>query len=384
MLRLDFLNREYSLEEVIDAYTDGSLDNFKGDKNFLDFLISYSLGNNLVGDDADNYKEYADFEGLACIMRLDEYKYFGKKIYKIYEICGKDKIKFTQVCDLIGEYGVRHTLEKNTIDTNLSLKVPVDFVDDSIVLSSGKKPEYNPSSFFHYNLSLNERKEFDYELERSLRRRINESIKANGDNIPLLEEMISYKEKERIEREEKDANRVKDDYELDINNIYYGKETLDISGGVLGINMTMVSWFENTNIKILNNYVFRSVPSGDYCLIDKNGNIHIPDELIKNGNIEIGPNSPIRKVEIASIPDLFKIAIRKLNENPIENEKTILRLSGLLEELENNKSLSVKELKHYEELVRALYEEIFGAIFKDDETKDYEADDTDLGPINKL
>ncbi len=53
MLKLDFLNKDYSLEEVIQAFTDGDIENFKGDNDFLDFLISYSLGKYVEGEDAD-------------------------------------------------------------------------------------------------------------------------------------------------------------------------------------------------------------------------------------------------------------------------------------------------------------------------------------------
>ena len=118
MLKLDFLNKDYSLEEVIDAYTDGDIVNFKGDEDFLNFLISYSLGGHLDGPDADKYEEYKDYDGLLNIMRLDEYGYFGKKLYQIYEICNKDKFEFMKTCKLIGSYSIKHTLEKETIDTN--------------------------------------------------------------------------------------------------------------------------------------------------------------------------------------------------------------------------------------------------------------------------
>lgn len=39
MLRLDFLNKSYSFEEVINTYTDGDVANFKGDEDFLNFII---------------------------------------------------------------------------------------------------------------------------------------------------------------------------------------------------------------------------------------------------------------------------------------------------------------------------------------------------------
>ena len=88
MLKLDLLNKDYSLEEVIQAFTDGDIENFKGDNDFLDFLISYSLGKYLEGDDADKYMDYSEYDGLFKIMRLDEYGYFGKTLYQIYLMHG--------------------------------------------------------------------------------------------------------------------------------------------------------------------------------------------------------------------------------------------------------------------------------------------------------
>ena len=40
MLKLDFFEKEYSLKEIIDAYIDGSIDNFKGDTSLVikDFI----------------------------------------------------------------------------------------------------------------------------------------------------------------------------------------------------------------------------------------------------------------------------------------------------------------------------------------------------------
>ena len=374
MLKLDFLNKTYSLEEVIDAYTDGDIANFKGDEDFLNFIISYSLGKHLVGPDASNYEEYKDYNGLLNIMRLDEYGYFGKKMYKIYEICGKDKMKFIETCDLIGEYFIKHILEKETIDTNLKLKNPVAFID-SIILSTGKKPIYNPKEKYNeYDLDrkLGEEEEFNHEVERSLRHRINESIKENGDDIELLEELPSYVEKERREKEEQEAKRVKDDYEINVDNLYFGTEHYDMSGGILGMNLTVVSWFEYMNMEIMNYRVFRSVPHGDFCLIDNDGKIHIPDEVLAKDNVEVTPNTPIRGVRIASLQNIIKEAIKK-EENNYDNEETLLSLNGLLEHFEDKETIKVSELSTCQPTIRNLYERSFGNIFNSDNNdKSYE------------
>ena len=370
MLKLDFLNKDYSLEEVIDAFTDGDINNFKGDTDFLNFLISYSLGKYLVGDDADKYMDYSEYDGLFKIMRLDEYGYFGKKLYQIYEICGKDKTEFMKTCELIGTYAVKHSIEKETIDTNLSLKKPVKFADDSIVLSSGLKPTYNPNNKYKYSddLSFDDEQELNHEMERSLRHRINMSIKENNDQVELLEEMPSYVEQERISKEKIEAKKVKDDYQIDINNLYYGTEQYSSEDGAMGFSMTLVSWFEYMNMDIMNYHVFRSVPTGDYCLIDNDGKIHIPEDIMSKDNVSVSNNSPIRGVKIMNIKKIVEDNIKNTDD-----EMELLELNGLLEHLEDKERIQVSELDQYEPTIRNLFEQSQGSIFND-KNKDYEAD----------
>lgn len=370
MLKLDFLNKDYSLEEVIDAFTDGDINNFKGDTDFLNFLISYSLGKYLVGDDADKYMDYSEYDGLFKIMRLDEYGYFGKKLYQIYEICGKDKTEFMKTCELIGTYAVKHSIEKETIDTNLSLKKPVKFADDSIVLSSGLKPIYNPNNKYKYadDLSFDDEQELNHEMERSLRHRINKSIKDNNDQVELLEEMPSYVEQERISKEKIEAKKVKDDYQIDINNLYYGTEQYSSEDGAMGFSMTLVSWFEYMNMDIMNYHAFRSVPTGDYCLIDNNGKIHIPEDIMSKDNVSVSNNSPIRGVKIMNIKKIVEDNIKNTDD-----EMELIELNGLLEHLEDKERIQVSELDQYEPTIRNLFEQSQGSIFSDKD-KDHEAD----------
>jgi len=374
MAKFDFFNKSYNLKEIIDGYMNGSLDNFKGDEEFLDFLISYTLGDNLEGPDADNYKEYAKYNGLLSIALLDQYDMLGETLYKIYEICNKDKMNFIRVCHHIGEYTIRHTFNRETIEVNLKLSHPVEFVDDSIVLADGTKPvyDYDNGIIDPYHMLKNVKKadEYEWELERSLRHRINESIKANGDDIELLEEMVSFAENEKIKKETEEAKLVKDDYEISINNLYFGKQTLDVSGGILGINMECISWFEDTNVGILNYKILRSVPDGDYCMVDSQGNIHIPEEVVSKGNAKIGPNSPIRKVQIASVSNLFESEIEKLEEDPINNEEDLYNLKGVYELLQQRGSIAVGELNKYYSVIRAMYESCFGEMFKTDSNQD--------------
>ena len=128
MAKFDFLNQNYSLEEIIDGLTDGDIANFKNDEDFLNFLIYYSLGNMLGGDIDEELKEkYADFEGLLNLALLDEYDIRGKKLYQIYEMCGKDKIKFIQTLFHIGRFASPNInkFSKDEVLTNMAFEQPL-------------------------------------------------------------------------------------------------------------------------------------------------------------------------------------------------------------------------------------------------------------------
>lgn len=347
MPKLDFFEKEYSLKEIIDAYIDGSIDNFKGDTDFLDFYISYAIGKFLEGPDAEKYKKYASSSGIMIGMWLDDLGYLGAPLYKIYEICDKNKDTFIRSLSILRNLCLKSLVTKEIIDINLKLKKPVSFIDDSITLDNGKKPEWR-------KLGFSEKHEYEEKVAQSLKRRINESIRENNEEIKPLQETNLEDENQKV---------IPDDYIVNINNLYYGSEIYDVSGGVIGLNMKMVSWFEYTNMDFLSFHFFRSIPSGDYCLVDNNGNIHIPETIINLNDITIGPNTPIRSVNIANVPTILSSAIKKLEEDPIVNETSILNLKSLLEQLEMKGTLSVAETKQYDTIIRTAYEIAYGKIF---------------------
>lgn len=128
------------------------------------------------------------------------------------------------------------------------------------------------------------------------------------------------------------------------------------------------NWFEYMNMDIMNYHVFRSVPTGDYCLIDSNGKIHIPADIVSKDNVSVSNNSPIRGVKIMNI--------KKIVEDNIENtddEMELLKLNGLLEHLEDKERIQVSELEQYESTIRNLFEKSQGSIFSNKD-KDHKTD----------
>lgn len=365
MLKIDYLNNNYSVDEIINAYTEGSIDNFKGDEDFVIFLISFAIGNFVAGPDAEDFKEYAKYDGVLNVMLLDEYGYLGSKLYKLYEICDKNKITFINFCHLLGRYGVTSTFDKVLVDCNLKLTKPVPFIDEEIVLSTGTKPQLNPEEWLvGRDLRFEERREYEYELNRSLRHRINESIKENHDDIELFPELPSYIEKERREQEQRIAKRVSDEHLININNLFFGSFIFGTGGGVLNLGLKAISWFENTNTDMFGYHIFRSVPDGDYTLLDDNDMVHLPEKVLKSDGVEVGPNTPVRKVNIANVPTILDAAIKKLEEeHPIEFEQELAMLKHVFEDLENRENISVKNLEALG-IIRIAYEIAYGEIFK--------------------
>ena len=369
MKKFNFLEQDYTIDEFIDGITDGDIANFKNDEDFLEFLIYYTYGEFLKGDDLNQeyLEKYSCKRGILIIDMLDGYEIRGKKLYHMYEICNKDKIKFMRVLHHFGSiYNERFTKEE--ILTNLSLTEPVDFIDENLMFSDGKDPKecYSVKSILGYEDVEHEvEDEYWHDLRKSLIDRINKSIKKNNDNIPLLSPIKSYKEEQEEEQRKIAEKEVKSDYEISVDNLFFGKETYDVSGGVLNFNMQIVSWFENTGVRFGNYYFFRSVPMGDYCLVDSRGNIFIPNKKIEQEGISILPNNPIRNVDIASVKRILKDYLQKLIDDSIENEEKILQTKGMLEYFENTDTIKVSDLDKFDLLIRDAYENSYGKIFDD-------------------
>lgn len=371
MKKFDFLNQNYTIEEFIIGITDGDISNFKNDEDFLEFLICYTYGEFIKsGNINQEYLEkYSRKTGILIIGLLDEYDIRGEKLYRIYEICNKDKMNFIRTLHHIGKL-FKEKFTKEEVLTNLSLIEPVDFIDENLMFSDGKDPKecYSVKSILGYEDVEHEvEDEYWHDLRKSLIDRINESIKKNNDNIPLLSPIKSYKEEKEEEQRKIAEKEVKPDYEIPVDNLFFGKEIYDVTGGVLNFNMLIVSWFENTGVRFGNYYFFRSVPMGDYCLVDSQGNIFMPNKKVEQNGISLLPNNPIRNVEIVSIKKILSDCLTELNNDLIENELTILRINGLLENLKSIGSIKVEDLDKYYSLVRDSYESIYGKLFDNDD-----------------
>lgn len=136
--------------------------------------------------------------------------------------------------------------------------------------------------------------------------------------------------------------------------------------------MKMISWFEYINMKIGQYYVFRSIPKGDFFLIDSDGKVFIPDEIINVQNQTIGPNTPIREVKIANIPEILNYNLLKNNYDDENSEIKALEINGLIEYFENKGKIKVGDLELYQSKIRELYENITGNIFSLDDSNNKE------------
>ena len=371
MKKFNFLEKDYTIDEFIEGITDGDIANFKNDEDFLEFLIYYIYGEFLKGEglNQEYLEKYSCINGILIIDMLDGYDIRGKKLYQMYEVCNKDKIKFMRVLHHFGSI-YKEKFTKDEVLTNLSLTEPVDFIDENLMFLDGKNPkEYFSSDVIlgYDDIDVEVIEEYWHDLRKSLIDRINESIKKNKDNVPLLTPIKSYKEEKEEKQREIDEKKVKTDYEIPVDNLFFGKEIYDVSGGVLNFNMQIISWFENTGVRFGNYYFFRSVPMGDYCLVDSQGNIFMPNKKVEQNGISILPNNPIRNVEIVSIKKILSDYLTYLNNDPIQNEEAILNIKGMLEYLENIDFIKVEDLDKFYSLVRDSYESVYGTFFKKDD-----------------
>ncbi len=210
-------------------------------------------------------------------------------------------------------------------------------------------------------------KAYSQNLRYSLIKRINAKIKESDSKLDLLPEIKTYEQEQKELDDEINTKKVPNDYAIDVNNLFFGKYTSNLGGGIINLNFNLVSWFENMNMRIGNYFVFRSVPSGDYCMINEEGKIYIPDKPIENNSISILPTSPIKFVDIASVKHILEESLKKLD--PIEDEETLLGVKGLLELIDNNVTITVSELENYEPIISQCYEMLFGKMFNhEDET----------------
>ena len=167
----------------------------------------------------------------------------------------------------------------------------------------------------------------------------------------------------------------------EVDNLFFGREHHNMLGGMLGIGMTLVSWFEYTNMDIMNCHVFRSVPSGDYCLIDNTGKIHIPNGILHKNDVAIAPSTHISCVNIMSVKKIIEENIRIAEED--NDEMALIELKGLLEFFDDKEKISVGELKEYEPTIRALFEKAQGSLYDDEKNRNYSADKIEDEDDNK-
>lgn len=338
----------YSIEEIVDGLVGNS--NCKNDISYINILTK------LVD-------KSIDFDS-SLFLFIIEHGIIEDLLYRIYEICNKDENEFFRVLCHIKKVGVNKGFRKEEIITNASLDKPVEFIDKSIMLLNGENPEekFSPDFGQIYDVSRILEDAYCQDIKASLIRRINARIKETNNDLPLLPEIKTYEQDQNELINEINSSKIPDDYSINVNNLFFGKYTSEVSGEIISLSSSLVSWFENMNMRIGNYFVFRSVPSGDYCLIDESGKIYIPSKPVEANGISILPTSPIKYVDISSVKHILEESTKKLD--PIEDEKILLGIKGLLELIDNNVTITVAELENYEPIIRSCYEMLFGKMFE--------------------
>ena len=96
----------------------------------------------------------------------------------------------------------------------------------------------------------------------------------------------------------------------------------------------------------------------------------VSDDAVQNQTI--GPNTPIREVKIANIPEILNYNLLKNNYDDENSEIKTLEINGLIEYFENKGKIKVGDLELYQSKIRELYENITGNIFSLDDSNNKE------------
>lgn len=235
---------------------------------------------------------------IVNLMKLDNYGIVGNTLLKLWHMCkGKPKY-FKKTVSYITGTALDRCFQSEEIIKNMSLKQPIPFIpDDESVI------HFYDLSRMRQEIGDEKVEEIIYILRSDLVRNYNRYVSFYNLENGLLEEPT------RPVLEESD---LPDDYLLDIKRLYFGLNTVDMSGGVLGINMQSYGLFERSNqvIKIGDKilYPLKEIPSGDYILIDDEGKqIDVDEEIVIDG-VSILPTKKFVYLSVCPIKTIIEDA----------------------------------------------------------------------------
>ena len=235
---------------------------------------------------------------IVNLIKLDNYGITGNNLLKLWYMCKENSDYFKKTVSYITGTMLDRCFKNEEIIKNMDLKQPISFIpdDESII------PFYELSRM-RQEIGNEKVDEIIFILRSNLVRDYNRYVRFYNLANELLEEP---------ERPVLENTDLPDDEELDISRLYFGLNTVDMSGGVLGINMQSYSMFERSNqtIKIGEKtlYPLKEIPSGEVVLIDDEGKKFEMDEEIVVDGISILPTKKFIYLSVCPIKTIIEDA----------------------------------------------------------------------------
>lgn len=297
MARLDWMNdRELTSGKVLQMFlTNVSDEEYEFSTKVSPNSLEYALYEIIIGTTEDS-----DGVSILDLMTLDELDIVGDTLVKLWKLCEKDKEYFKKTISYVTGGMLRKVFTEDEIRKNLELEKPIPFI-----------PKSDEAPFLFKLSPYKDKELYDkliFTLRKTLVMEYNKAIKAlNDDNfkeLPLPE--LAKKE---------EAPSIPAETLLNINDLYFGHVIIDLTGGVLGINMTTYGLFEKQKniVKVDERvcYVVRSIPDGDYSIIDEFGNLVEHNQEVEVNGVSILPTKSVQSLAIAKVTKYLREAEEK-------------------------------------------------------------------------
>lgn len=324
MARLDWMNdKDLTSGKVLQMFLSSVSDEqCKYSEKASPNSLEYALYEIIIGTTESN-----DGVSILDLMMLDELDIVGDTLVKLWELCEKDKDYFKKTISYITGNMLRKVFTEDEIRNNLALEKPIPFIpkSDEVPFLFKLSPYKDKESYDKLIFALRKNLVIEYN------KKVRETNNHNLIKLPLPE---------LVKKDDKPS--IPDETILNLNDLYFGQVIIDLTGGVLGLNMSTYGIFEKQKnmVKVDGKvcYVVRSIPEGEYSIMDEFGNLVEHNQQIEVAGVSILPTKAVQSLAIAKVTkylreaeerDVCKNIVRKYNDQmgnllTVANYKTLL------------------------------------------------------------
>ena len=289
MSKIDWDSDTLSVSDILEGFMDGIEEENYAYTSDIESNLLESVLYEIITE--QSFKEI----NIVNLRKLDNYGIVGNNLLKLWYMCKEKPKYFKKTVSYITGTTLDRCFKADEIIKNMSLKQPIPFIpdDESVV-------HFYDLSGMRQEIGNEKVDEIIYILRSNLVREYNRYVSFYNLENGLLEEPT---------RPILDNSDLPNDYLLDIRRLYFGLNIIDMSGGVLGINMQSYGLFERCNqvIKIGDKvlYPLKKIPSGDVILIDDEGKKFDIDEEIVIDGVSILPTKKFVYLSVSPIKTII-------------------------------------------------------------------------------